>query len=68
MTHLLVSLAKRYPKKTIEPVKGTRYDKIRSLWVDESEGLPIVVAKNDRFRHPQTKKFDIETGEDQKGQ
>lgn len=68
MAHLFVKLAKRYPKNDLVPVKGTTYDKARSLWVNNDDGVPIVESKDDRFRQPQTKKFDIETGEDQKGQ
>lgn len=47
-----------------EPPPDSAYSRELGLWL-RADGLPVVVGP-ERPR-PQTKKFDVETGEDQKG-
>ena len=65
--HPLIRLARRTeipPHATAPP--GARYDFVRGAWVDTQTGRLLVRSDQDRPR-PQTKKMDVETGEDQKG-
>lgn len=66
MEHILLSLAKRYPliDRDRSPVDA-RYDAVLGGWVDKASGI-LVVNRPDA-NPPQSKKNDVETGEDQKG-
>ena len=65
--HLLLELAKTYPVSTedLSP-SGCKYDLVRGGWVLEHEGS--LLASMPGRPKLKTKKFDIETGEDQKGE
>lgn len=62
--HPLLASARRTPidEKAARP-KGATYDFASGVW--HSQSGPLIV---DPDSLPRTKKFDIETGEDQKGQ
>ncbi len=65
--HLLLNLAKTYPvfEGDLTP-EGCRYDLYEGAWILEDVGS-LLVESPDR-KGPRTKKEDIETGEDQKGE
>ena len=65
--HLLLELAKTYPKFTgdLTP-QGSRYDILQGAWVLDSVGTLLV--ESDDPSPPKTKKADMETGEDQKSE
>jgi hypothetical protein len=66
MDHVLIKNAKRkpYTNKPVMP-NGVRYDKEKGFWVINDS--PFV--DSDEFKEQQgTKKCDVETGEDQKGE
>lgn len=65
--HILLEKAESYeiPKEILDP-KGCLYDRVAGFWVNQDTGLAMMLGK-----HPekmQTKKHDIETGEDQKSE
>ena len=65
--HPLVRLARRTAIPPHAPAPpGARYDFGRGAWADLRTGRLLVRSDQDRPR-PQTKKMDVETGEDQKG-
>ena len=65
--HLLLELAKTYPKFTgdLTP-QGCRYDVLQGAWLLDSLGTLLV--ESDDPSPPKTKKADMETGEDQKSE
>lgn len=67
--HILVSKAKRYDvsKAQTEPDLCTFFQKA-GYWTDDVSGIPMMLMDDPKRPKPQTKKFDIETGEDQKGE
>ncbi len=67
--HILVSKAKRYDvsKTQTEPVLCTFFLKA-GYWTDDVSGIPMMLMDDPKRPKPQTKKFDVETGEDQKGE
>ncbi len=72
MEHYLYRTAVRYrrPKNGRKPPQGWRYDSVVGAWVAiDSPGLPLLMMESpDPGRpRPQTKKCDVETGEDEKG-
>lgn len=50
----------------ITPPKGCTYDRVGGFWKNIDNGEPMMLGTNPENR--QTKKCDIETGEDQKGE
>ncbi len=67
--HILVLKAKRYDvsKVQTEPVFCTFFQK-EGYWTDDASGIPMMLMDDPKRQKPQTKKFDVETGEDQKGE
>ncbi len=67
--HILVSKAKRYDvsKAKTEPVSCTFLQKL-GYWIDDVSGIPMMLIDDPNRPKPQTKKYDVETGEDQKGE
>ncbi len=64
--HLLIQLAKRKPfLQTPEMPEGSAFDHKRGIWMYENEPL---VSHKSKFGTQATKKCDMETGEDQKGE
>ena len=65
--HLLLTMAKTYPvfDGDLAP-KECRYDLFQGAWL--LEGLGSLFVESPNRPQPRTKKFDIETGEDQKGE
>lgn len=62
--HILLSRAARSPARDETPMpEGARYDVSSGLW--EGDNGPLAY---DPLTETKTKKMDIETGEDQKGQ
>jgi hypothetical protein len=67
MKHILLKKAFEYKKrKDISPPKDYAYNSILGAWLNITNQLPLIFA--DDFKAQGTKKFDIETGEDNKGQ
>lgn len=65
--HLLLEKAYVYPlPKTNPDMEGYEFDNERGYWVEEKSGEPFILDK--RHPGPRSKKCDIETGEDQKGE
>jgi hypothetical protein len=66
MKHILFQKALVYKKrKEITPPKNYEYDHILGAWKDKLSNLLI---NSTDFKAQATKKLDIETGEDNKGQ
>ncbi|MCK9479956.1 MAG: hypothetical protein M0R40_10745 [Firmicutes bacterium] len=67
--HILVSKAKRYDASQTQdhPISCTFLQKA-GYWADDASGLPMMLIDDPKRPKPQTKKADIETGEDQKGE
>jgi hypothetical protein len=64
--HLLIKKAFIYDKPRKKPeLKGYHFVNSLGYWVDEDR-IPYVL--DSRRPKPQTKKADVETGEDQKGE
>ncbi len=67
MKHILLNKAFEYRKrKDINPPKDYAYNSILGAWFNITSKLPLILA--DDFKAQATKKLDIETGEDNKGQ
>ena len=67
MKHILLSRAFEYRKrKDINPPKGYVYNSVLGVWYNITNNLPLIFADN--FKAQATKKYDVETGEDNKGQ
>lgn len=65
--HILLDKAKKYdiPSSILIP-NGCSYKAKEGFWVDDSSN--IAMMKTDKPQKPTSKKCDIETGEDQKGE
>ena len=64
--HLLIKLAKRKPfHQSPEMPSGSSYNHMRGLWIKNENPL---ISHNSEFGVQATKKCDMETGEDQKGE
>ena len=65
--HVLLELANTYPipDRKLDP-EGYYYDEQIGAWVDQQDKTLLV--RTEKKPTPQTKKMDIETGEDQKGE
>lgn len=67
MKHILLERARHYEWQAAELAPpGCTYDMAIGAWVLDGT-CDLVVSSPDRIRPPQTKKNDVETGEDQKG-
>lgn len=69
-SHLLTVRAFRFPtgRQSQTPAPGTYYDEGAGIWRLNEDGTPLVISELRELARSTTKKFDIETGEDQKGQ
>ena len=66
-THLLLQLAKGYDTPaSLKGPHGFHYDWEKGAWLDDHSGQ--YYAFSSKRRPPETKKSDVETGEDQKGE
>ena len=65
--HIIIEKAKKYsiPNQNITPVGCTYKDK-EGFWVEDLSNIAMMKSGNPQ--KPVTKKFDIETGEDHKGE
>ena len=65
--HILLEKAKKYdiPEQNLTP-NGCSYNAKVGFWVDNSSNMAMM--KTDKPQKPASKKWDIETGEDQKGE
>ncbi len=66
--HILLEKAQKYDvpdEKSLTP-KGCSYKAQEGFWVDNSSNTAMM--KTDKPQKPTSKKCDIETGEDQKGE
>lgn len=67
MSHLLLNNAKPYTTdKHVNIPEGFQYNNEKNAWYSEREDVYLVNHKD--YPRVGTKKFDVETGEDQKGQ
>lgn len=67
MKHILLQKALKYKKRAeIEEPKGFSFDSLVGAWINNDDKTLLVQSKE--FKALGTKKEDIETGEDQKGQ
>lgn len=67
--HLLLSRAFTYPtRERLEGPEDSRYDARLGAWLWGPDGDVLVRSANRDKPRPGTKKFDIETGEDMKGE
>lgn len=65
--HIIIENAKRYiPTANIETPEGCFYNPKKGFWVEKETNTPMMCGDNPR--KPTSKKCDIETGEDQKGE
>ena len=65
--HLLLEKAYLYPLPKSGPdMRGCRFDHKKGFWVMEETGEPFVLDRSNPG--PRSKKCDLETGEDQKGE
>ena len=65
--HLLLEKAFIYPLPKEEPkLNGCNFDDENGYWTMDGSNTPFVLDK--RGLRPRSKKADIETGEDQKGE
>ena len=65
--HVLLTNATRRPYQTIPAIPdGTQYDSERGYWL--KAGKPVVLSDEFQKGGQVTKKCDMETGEDQKGE
>ncbi len=67
MKHILLQKALKYRKrKTIEAPRGYTFDSLLGAWINIIDKSLLIQSPN--FPALGTKKEDIETGEDQKGE
>lgn len=65
--HIIIEKAKRYNANgIIETPEGCNYDAHSGYWVNNNTSIPMMLGNGSR--KPTSKKCDIETGEDQKGE
>lgn len=65
--HLLLDKAYIYPRTRLQTVPdGCHYDDDKGYWVDNGTGKPFVTL--DKHQALTSKKRDVETGEDEKGE
>lgn len=67
MKHILLQKALSYKKrKEIKEPRGFKFDNLLGAWINKIDGSYLIESTN--FPAFGTKKEDIETGEDQKGE
>lgn len=67
--NLLVSKAKLFSyREPLEDIEGCHYDKIVGAWIINATNEFLVKSQDPEKPRPGTKKEDIETGEDRKGE
>jgi len=67
MKHILLNKAFTFKKrKDIKPPEKYKYSFILGAWINKIDNSLLILAKD--FKARATKKLDIETGEDNKGQ
>lgn len=68
MSHFLIDNSFKYdvPAKKSPLSNNFYYDEIRGYWREKLGDMPLMHIENE-FK-PQTKKADVETGEDRKGE
>lgn len=71
--HVLIQQASRFPVRAPEAIVGWRYRRDIGAWVDATSPACLMVdpappQSKPRPARPMTKKMDIETGEDMKGE
>ncbi|MFI0426816.1 MAG: hypothetical protein ACH34V_07665 [Flavobacterium sp.] len=67
MKHILLQKALKYKqRKEIEDPKGFSFDSLIGAWINNVDKSLLILSKD--FKALGTKKEDVETGEDQKGQ
>jgi len=68
MKHILLEKAFKYdiPKQHEKLFTGYNYDDVKGYWINTTDGKPLM--HEDAGFRPRTKKEDIETGEDRKGE
>lgn len=65
--HILLKKAKRYEISSFFPTPDDcTFISCSGYWVSNISGKPMMLGDNPR--KPKSKKYDIETGEDQKGE
>lgn len=68
MSHLLIDKSFKYkiPKQNKTLLRDYSYDDKRGYWLSKNSGQPLM--HEDNQYKPRTKKADVETGEDRKGE
>ena len=67
MRHILFNKAFFYKRrKEIKPPENYEYDYMLGAWINSIDKSLLILSQN--FKALGTKKFDVETGEDHKGQ
>ena len=68
MDHIFLEKAFKYdiPKQNEKLFTGYKYDDVKGYWINIENGNPLM--HEDAGFKPRTKKEDIETGEDRKGE
>ena len=67
MKHILLKKKFIYKKrKSVNPPKNYKYNYLLGAWINKLDNSLLILA--DDFKAQATKKLDIETGEDNKGQ
>lgn len=67
MKHILLQKALKYKRrKEIEDPQGFSFDSLVGAWINNTDKTYLIQAKG--FKALATKKEDIETGEDKKGE
>ena len=67
MKHFIMDNLVLFEKKDIEPVKNSKFDEKKGLWI-WGDGETLVKSRDSNCPIRATKKKDIETGEDLKGE
>lgn len=65
--HLLIEKAFVYPLTKEKPqLDSWEFDDAKGYWLAQGQNTPLILDK--RMMRPRSKKADVETGEDQKGE
>lgn len=65
--HILLEKAHKYLDSKTTPIpENCTFDRLKGIWIENESGVPMV--RNPFTVMPGTKKCDVETGEDQKGE
>jgi len=67
MQHVVIGKAFRFAARSSKAeLEGYHFDSRKGFWIEDRTGIPLVHSADGP--KPGTKKADIETGEDKKGQ